>query len=41
VLVSMGLDAERIAGAIRMSWSHVTDDPDWDEVVQRIRQLQG
>lgn len=41
VLVAMGLDSERIAGAIRMSWSHVTDDPDWDEVVRRVGHLQG
>ncbi len=41
VLVAMGLDEERIAGAIRMSWSHVTDDPDWHEVVRRVGQLQG
>jgi cysteine desulfurase len=41
VLVAMGLDEQRIAGAIRMSWSHLTEEPDWQEVVRRIAQLQG
>jgi cysteine desulfurase len=39
VLRAMGLEDQRIAGAIRMSWSHFTQDPDWDTVVERIGAL--
>lgn len=39
VLVAMGLDEQRIAGAVRISWCHLTEDPDWDEVQHRIQQL--
>ena len=40
VLVAMGLDPARIAGALRLSWSHMTVDPYWPQVVSRIRGLQ-
>lgn len=39
VLAAMGLEQRRIAGSVRMSWSHLTEDPDWERVVQRIGQL--
>lgn len=41
VLVAMGLDDQRIAGAIRLSWCHLSVDPDWIEVVGRVSQLQS
>lgn len=41
VLVAMGLDADRIAGSVRLSWSHVTPAPDWEALVRRVRALQG
>lgn len=40
VLHAMGLDETRSAGAIRLSWCHITEEPDWAEVVERIAQLQ-
>lgn len=39
VLTAMGLSEERIQGAIRISWSHLTEDADWQEVVSRIAGL--
>ena len=39
VLVAMGLDEKRVSGAVRLSWCHVTEDPDWLEVARRIEQL--
>ncbi|MGE3795237.1 MAG: aminotransferase class V-fold PLP-dependent enzyme [Dehalococcoidia bacterium] len=39
VLSAMGLSGPRIAGAVRLSWCHLTEDPDWDSVVARVAQL--
>jgi cysteine desulfurase len=33
VLTAMGLSEERVAGAIRLSWSHLTPEPDWPAIV--------
>ncbi len=41
VLRAMGLAEQRIAGAVRMSWCHLTEDPDWSSVAARIGQLTG
>jgi cysteine desulfurase len=39
VLTAMGLGSEEIAGAVRISWCHLTPDIDWPGVVQIIRSL--
>ncbi|MDD9973133.1 MAG: cysteine desulfurase DndA [Candidatus Poribacteria bacterium] len=39
VLEAMGLPDEAIAGAIRVSWSHLTPDVDWLLLVSRIAAL--
>ena len=39
VLTSMGLDKERIRGALRLSWSHQTPDVNWLLVAQKINSL--
>lgn len=39
VLKAMGLSDETVRGAIRISWCHMTDHPDWEEVVRRIKKL--
>ena len=39
VLAAMGVDEERRRGAVRLSWSHETREPDWQEIVRRIQQL--
>jgi cysteine desulfurase len=39
VLKAMGLSVERIEGAIRMSWCHMTEEPDWRGVVKIIKSL--
>lgn len=39
VLEAMGLSAERIRGAIRLSWCHMTPEVDWSEVVKAIKAL--
>lgn len=40
VLVAMGLTADRIDGALRFSWCHMTQEPDWKAVTAAIRGLQ-
>jgi cysteine desulfurase len=40
VLEAMGLGKERIRGALRISWCHLTEDPDWESVVAAIARLQ-
>jgi len=40
VLQAMGLNGDRIDGALRFSWCHRTPDPAWKELVRRFRQLQ-
>jgi len=39
VLAAMGLDEDRCAGAVRVSWSHNTSQPDWEAVRSRIAPL--
>ena len=39
VLDAMGLPDEAIAGAIRLSWCHMTPDVDWSGIVERISGL--
>ena len=38
--MAMGLDEERIEGAIRISWCHMTKDIPLAELVDRIKKLQ-
>lgn len=40
VLVAMGLGEERSESAIRFSWAHDSEEPDWSLVASRIRSLQ-
>jgi cysteine desulfurase len=39
VLKAMRLGDERIEGALRFSWCHLTPDPDWSTIVERIGSL--
>lgn len=39
VLKAMGLSVEQIAGALRISWSHLTQPVDWHAVTTRIATL--
>lgn len=39
VLVAMGLARERVAGALRVSWSHLSDSVDWDAVRVQLERL--
>ena len=39
VLQAMGLDDDTVRGALRISWCHLTTNPDWDDVASRIRKL--
>ena len=39
VLRAMGLSKEAVAGAVRMSWCHMTPAVDWDAVADRISSL--
>ena len=39
VLKAMALSREAVAGAVRMSWCHMTPEVDWDAVATRIRSL--
>ena len=39
VLTSMGLEKERIRGALRLSWCHMTPEVDWSLVAQKINSL--
>lgn len=39
VLKAMQLPNDRIEGALRFSWCHLTEEPDWDEVYDRLRPL--
>jgi cysteine desulfurase len=39
VLKAMGMDDVAATRCVRMSWSHLTPDPDWDSISKRIRQL--
>jgi cysteine desulfurase len=39
VLTAMDLPPDRIKGALRLSWCHLTPDVPWGEVVARLRGL--
>jgi cysteine desulfurase len=39
VLKAMKLSNDTIKGAIRLSWYHETEEPDWEQVVLKIKQL--
>jgi cysteine desulfurase len=39
VLAAMGLPEDRVRGALRISWCHLTPAPDWPVVVGRLSQL--
>ncbi|HZU97842.1 MAG TPA: cysteine desulfurase DndA [Planctomycetota bacterium] len=39
VLKAMQLPTERIASAVRLSWCHLTPEPDWTAIVQAIARL--
>ncbi len=39
VLKAMGFDDDRIMGALRISWCHMTEDVDWVNVVDAINSL--
>jgi cysteine desulfurase len=39
VLEAMRLPEDQLRGALRVSWSHLTPDPDWPAVVARLSQV--
>lgn len=39
VLAAMGLSEGRAKGAVRLSWSHTTPEPDWDRFVSRLTMI--
>jgi len=39
VLAAMGLEEQRIETSIRLSWCHMTPEPDWDKVVAALQFL--
>jgi cysteine desulfurase len=41
VLTAMGLDEKRAEGALRLSWCHLTPEPDWARVVQILTELRN
>lgn len=41
VLVAAGLPHEQVAGALRLSWSHLTDDVPWCEIADRLTRLRA
>ncbi|MGV0618076.1 cysteine desulfurase DndA [Mycolicibacterium elephantis] len=41
VLTAAGLPADQIAGAIRLSWSYLTPEVDWEPIVTRLADLSG
>lgn len=41
VLSAMGLSEDRKAGALRLSWCHLTPEPDYAAMVEAIREIQG
>lgn len=41
VLSAMGLSEERKAGALRLSWSYLTPEPDYPRMVEAVRAMEG
>jgi cysteine desulfurase len=41
VLTAMGLSDDRVKGALRLSWCHLTPAVDWDGVVSAIKNILG
>jgi len=41
VLLAMALPADRIKGALRLSWCHLTPTPPWGKVVDRVKSLRS
>lgn len=41
VLTAMDLSEDNIRGALRLSWSHLSEDVDWSEAAHRVNQLRG
>lgn len=39
VLTAMGLPDDAVRGALRLSWCHLTEEPDWAQVVRRLRSI--
>ncbi|WP_040540736.1 cysteine desulfurase DndA [Mycolicibacterium vaccae] len=39
VLTASGIPSQRIAGAVRLSWSHLTPSVDWSEMASRLEGL--
>jgi cysteine desulfurase len=39
VLEAMGFGSERVESSIRLSWCHLTPEPDWSKVVETLMQL--
>lgn len=39
VLMAMGLPETAIAGAVRLSWCHMTPDVDWSAIAERVKSL--
>ena len=37
VLKAMGFSDERISGALRISWNHLTPDPNWVAIVEKLQ----
>jgi cysteine desulfurase len=37
VLTAMGISGERLLGAVRFSWCHMTEEPDWEAMVAALR----
>lgn len=40
VLAAMGIPRPRAIASVRLAWSHLTPEPDWDRVVSVLRELQ-
>jgi cysteine desulfurase len=39
VLTAMGLSDDRVRGALRFSWCHLTPEPDWSELTRCLKNL--
>ncbi|MCF6175085.1 MAG: cysteine desulfurase DndA [Victivallaceae bacterium] len=39
VLNAMGLSEDRIKGALRFSWCHMTEEPDWNQIATILKNL--